>query len=242
MSTIFRLRPSIEFTLDELKNNYLWFSRPTEYKDIEDSNIIAFAETNEKIKESFNRVFSNYVELGKEAGYTGICCFTETLPDLSNWNCFPKGVNGIFIEYDKNILEEHFINTYFIGDCFKKVEYLSAPLIIESSSDYDILWEIKEDGIFYESLWQIEHDEKLLDKFFLKLFTRINEKYKKQKEVRVILGNRNIPFKNPDLKGYQIQIPNTSLKRIFVQPNTPEKFVQELRKIIPIEISIVKLT
>ena len=125
MRSIFRLRPSNAKTIDELQNSYLWFSRPTEYNVSDDSNIIAFAETNEKVKESFNRVFENYKELGKEAGYSGICCFTESLPNVKDWKCFPKGYRGIFIEYDKEMLEQHFINFYGLGDCFKEVDYLS---------------------------------------------------------------------------------------------------------------------
>ncbi len=50
MSQVYRLRPSNDQTLDELKNNYLWFSRPSRYKDVADSNVVAFTENNESIK------------------------------------------------------------------------------------------------------------------------------------------------------------------------------------------------
>jgi hypothetical protein len=57
MNSIYRLRPFDEKTIDEFKNSYLWFSRPTEYNDISDSNVIAFIEHNESIKDSFDRIF-----------------------------------------------------------------------------------------------------------------------------------------------------------------------------------------
>lgn len=242
MSSIFRLRPSSKSTIDELHNSYLWFSRPTEFNDSDDANIIAFAETNEKVKESFNRVFKNYVGLGKEAEFSGICCFTESLPIIKDWKYFPKGYDGIFIEYDKEMLEQHFINIYGLGDCFKKVDYLSNPLVIKSSSDYDILWEIVGDDLLYKSLWEIEHDSKLMDKLFLKLFTRIGDKYEKQKELRVILGGRNIPDKSPDLKGYKINIPSISIKNTYIHPNTKQTFVTELENVITKDIAIIRLT
>jgi len=242
MTTIFRYRPSNAMTIDELQYSYLWFSRPTEYKDCDDSNIIAFAETNENVKESFNRVFEDYIKLGEKARYSGICCFTEFLPDLKDWKCFPKGHDGIFIEYDKEVLEEHFARIYGIGDCFKKVEYLTNQLVVKSSSAYDILWETVDNGFIYKSFWEIEHDCKLMDNFFLKLFTRISDCYIKQNELRVILGGRNIPDNSPDLKGYKVQVPINSIKNIYTQPSTKDTIVAELEKLISKEMSLIKLT
>ena len=43
MNNIYRVRPANEYTIDELKNSYLWFSRPKGFKgDIDDANICAF--------------------------------------------------------------------------------------------------------------------------------------------------------------------------------------------------------
>jgi hypothetical protein len=243
MSLIYRLRPSKETTIEELKDCYLWLSRPTGYKDIEDSNVLAFAEANENIKDSFNRVFSNYFELAQEANNNGICSFTDSLPELKKWKKFPGGNNGIFIEYDRQILSEYFMKSYGIGDCFNQVEYLVEPIIIKKCDDYHILWEKYKDGSFlYISLWQIEHDSKLMDRLFLKLFTRINKKYKEQKELRIILGGRNIPDKTNNNIGYKIQIPIDSIKAIYVQPKTPQNFINELKTVINPQIQIVKLS
>lgn len=46
MNVVLRFRPPNEFTLDELKANYLWFSRPTEYYDKEDFSITGLANKN----------------------------------------------------------------------------------------------------------------------------------------------------------------------------------------------------
>jgi len=245
MNTIFRFRPPNKLTIDELLTGYIWFSRPTEYKDKEDSNIIGFAETNENVKDSLNRVFSDYLGLGADISYCGICCFSESLPKEKDWRLFPKGSSeGIIIEYDKEKIEQYFIQHYSLGDCFKKVEYLSNPLIIESSSSdgFDILWEIDENGILYKSLrGEIERDEKLMDTFFQKLFTRINKKYEAQNELRIILGSRNIADKTPDIKGYKIPIPLSAIVKIYVGSKTPKSYIKKLRKIIPDEIAIVEM-
>ncbi len=242
MMSIFRLRPSNNKTIDELSRGYIWFSRPSEYKDVKDANIVGFAEANENIKESFNRIFSDYLEFGKEMNYSGICCFTESLPMLDDWKHFPKGSKGIFIEYDKEKIEQYFLQNYGIGDCFKKVEYMHNSLIVKSSSDYgyDILWETSEDGFLYKSIkGDIERNSKDMNDFLLKLFTRLSDNFKIQKELRIILGGRNIPNRAPNIKGYKVPIPLNAILRIYVQSNTPKHYINELKTAIPADIEII---
>lgn len=243
MSSVYRLRPLNTKTIEELKDNYLWFSRPIGFNDIEDSNVVAFVESNESIRESFDRVFNNYLEIGKDASFTGICCFTDSLPKINSWKKFPNGRNGLFIEYDKQVLEDFFVKCYGIGDCFKSVEYIKEPLTLEKHDDYHILWEKESDGnTFYESLWNIEHSPKLMDMLFLKLFTQINIKFKEQKESRIIFGGKNIvDLKSYDIKGYKIQIPIESIKRIYIQPNTPQSIIEELKSTLSKSIQIIEL-
>ena len=203
----------------------------------QDANIIAFAEANENIKDAFNRVFFNYKNLGKHVSLSGICCFTESLPEIDDWKYFRKGFNGIVIEYNKDLLKNHFLNNYVLGNCFTKVEYLSNQIVLKSSTPncYDILWKVKHNGdLLYKSIQgDIERDEKEMEKLIFKLLTRINIKYQKQKELRIILGGRNIPDKSPDLKGYKILIPHSSIVKIHTHPKTPLEFVKNLHHIIP---------
>jgi hypothetical protein len=238
MSKIYRLRPAEVTTIDELANNYLWFSRPTGFKDSEDANIIAFTNENENVKDAFDRVFLSHNFLAEELRNIGICCFTEYLPKDEKWKCFPKGHNGIFIEYNREKLEQYFLDKYFLGDCFKKVEYLKDQLLLRSSTedDYDILWDVCEDGELYLSIrGDIERDAKKMDEFILKLLTRINIKFKEQNELRIILSGCRIPSRKPDLKGYQVPIPSDFIERIYVLPKTPENFINQLKKHVKID-------
>lgn len=235
MDKIYRLRPAQDTTIDELKSGYLWFSRPTGFSDIEDANLIAFTDKNENIKDAFDRVFSNHSFLAEELSYIGICCFTDILPKQEKWKRFPKGNKGIFIEYDKAKVEKYFVDKYYLGDCFKEVVYLDNQLLIESSTNegYDVLWEIYEDGCLYLSIrGDIERDAKIMDQFIFKLLTRINSKYKEQKEYRIILSGARIPTKDLDIKGYKILIPSNFITRIYIQDTTPDIFVSELKKYI----------
>lgn len=231
MTEIYRLRPANNKTIEELKEPYLWFSRPTEYNDDEDSNIFAFVEKNESIKLSFERIFGDYKEITELSKLTGICCFTKTLPATNIWAGFPKGHNGVFITYDKDIIENHFKSTYGLGDYFKIIEYLSNPTLFDNFSNYDILWEETEKGKLYKSLREIEKDDKLRDELFLKMFSRLNEKYSFQNELRIILGGSNIPDKSEDIKGYKIHIPKESILGVYTQPETPSKTIKEIERL-----------
>lgn len=235
MSKIYKLRSVNDTTIDELKNGYLWFSRPTEFKDVEDSNIIGFAENNENIKNAFDRVFSNNTKFAEGMSYIGICCFTETLPHQDKWSCFPKGHNGIFIEYDKDNLEEYFYDEYYLADCFRKVEYFEEPLVIQSSTDqgYDVLWEKYEDGVWYKSIeGSIMRDQRVMDEFLFKLLTRINDKYINQRELRIIWSGPRIREIDTDAKGYKVNIPIDFITRVYIQKTTPKDFITKILEYI----------
>jgi len=231
MTEIYRLRPANDKTIEELLEPYFWFSRPSEYKDIEDANVFSFIENNESIKQSFIRLFGNYDKILEQSKFVGICCFTKILPEIYIWRRFPKGHNGIFIAYDKDIIEKHFKSTYGLDNCFKKIEYLSNPTLFDNFSNYDILWEETKKSKLYKSLREIEKDDKLRDELFLKMFTKLNETFSFQKELRIILGSRNIPDKSEDIIGYKIPIPKDAILGVYTQPQTPTKTINKIKKV-----------
>jgi hypothetical protein len=231
MNCILRLRPSEDLTIEELQEPYLWFSKPTEYKDVEDSNIFSFINNNESIKLSFDRIYKDFTEVANLARLIGICCFTKSIPRLDLWKEFPKGHNGIFVEYDKEVIESHFVKTFGLGNCFKEVEYSSNPTLFKSLDNNNILWNKNREGEYFKPLKIIEQDPRLLDQLFLKMFTRINKNFVNQNEVRIILGGRNIPTKNENIKGYRIRIPTEAIQKIYTHPNTPKAFIKKLKNL-----------
>ena len=242
MEKVFRFRPANDFTIEEIKNEYLWFSRPTEFNDNMDSNIIGFAENNEGIKQAFNRVFGDYNFIGEYVSYTGICCFTETSPRDIDWIRFPKGHNGVFIEYHKSLIENSILNYFSVGDCFKKVDYVPNPSIFDSSSDSndDILWEENNGIKCYKSLrGDIERNQRNMEIFLIKLFTRISDRFIAQNEVRIILGKKK--FNNSDVVGYRVSIDRDCVKAIYYNKYTSESFINNLKKIINNNIPLIKI-
>ena len=232
MPSIYRLRPANDFLLSELENSYLWFSKPTAYNDTQDANVTSFVTNNSSISESFDNIYKNSKEILQKSKHIGICCFTEELPPFDIWKHFPSGKNGVFIEYDKEILENHFISQYGLGDCFKKAQYYNEPTIFQTTDDNNhLLWNIDQDGgLWYKPLAEIEIDERLRDELFLKMFTRISNRFESQNESRIILGGHNITKYNNLVKGYKIPIPNESILAIYLHPTTPASIKEELIK------------
>lgn len=148
-----------------------------------------------------------------------------------NGNFFPKGRNSIFIEYNRNILECFFLENYYIWDCFKEVEYLENPLVFDSYSNYDIIWEKTKDGVIYKSMKEISVNKRLMDQLFVKMFTRINKRFEKQHELRCILGGSNLPNKDPNLSGYKIIIPKNAINAIYINSKTPTNIKSKLNEL-----------
>ena len=237
---IYRLRPVGDKTIEELTEPYLWFSRPTEYKDFEDANVIAFSEKNKTVKELFEQIFEDAKDLGKELSRLGMCCFTKYLPPSYKWKKFPQGHNAIFIEYDKKILKDHFSSKLYLGNCFKEITYKENPLILKSSdkNGYDVLWKETKDGKYYKSLrGDIGRDSKLMEEFILRFFTTINKHFHKQKEIRIILSYRIIKDYPEDVLGYKINIPKEAIKKIYYNQDTDTEFINSVQKMgFPLEM------
>ena len=90
---IYRLRPATPLTINELKNHYLWFSKPEGFNDINDANIGAFMEKTKQLYDVAKmRIGKHCVdELRGLMTNTGICCFTKTKVSEAERCHFPKG-------------------------------------------------------------------------------------------------------------------------------------------------------
>lgn len=251
MNCVYRVRPADDFTLDELSKGYLWFSRPRGFKgDSLDANVQAFFEDTEAIKRVLDedshtlsqddkkeqkRILDEWYEL---MSHTGICCFTSTAPDDKRLTNFRKcrGGKGICIEFDKCKIEQFFNNhnNYPLYPCFHKVNYTDNPTKLETDGAYSILWKTTPYGKEYKTLKGLMHDHpRERDKLIFKILSTIDKRFESQKELRMILGGRNIPDHDPNLKGYKIYIPDDAINRILVYPGVSEKWFDRLRATAP---------
>lgn len=227
MGSIYRHRPHNENTLSELSEAYLWFSKPSAFKDVEDSNVQLMISKNEILQRAFSLVLNEYGlnELQQKLKHIGICCFTTQFPSINARKYFPKGKNSICIEYDKEKLANHFLNRIGMPDCFKEVIYSNEPIKIGNDGDYHILMRKDKDGEYYESILGMKFDYKrFFEKLLIFLLTRINERFINQKELRIIwAGFRIIESEN---LGYHVDIPKDCIKCIYIYPDTPIEFLE----------------
>lgn len=230
MSSVYRIRPCNDLTIDEIQNHYLWFSRRSGFNDPDDANIGAFLDNNEVLRETFERklttegieFFRNKMEC------TGICCFTDKKPSSRMKNRFPGGKDCVCIEYDKDKIESFFQNKYALVNCFCEVLYFNSPIIFELDGKYHILTKKDKEGFLYESVLGLTRTEKDKEKLIKILLTRINSQYHFQNEQRIILGGRNIPSFDSNISGYQVQIPKDAIVNIHKYKDTDEDFINKI--------------
>ena len=230
MSSIYRIRPINDYTIDELNNHYLWFSRRSGFKDHNDANIGAFLDNNELIQRAFERIFSpeEIQELRTKMDCTGICCFTGEKPSYKNKSHYPGGDDCICVEYNLERIEFYFLEKYYLPNCISKVYYFDSPVIFEQDGNYHILTQKDKNGCLYESMREIVRTEKNLDKFIKLLLTRIDSKFHYQNEMRIILGGPRIPSFDPNLLGYKISIPENAITKIHLYKDTSRHFYDKL--------------
>jgi hypothetical protein len=230
---IYRLRPLAESTLTELKEPYLWFSKPTAFKDVEDANISMFVEHNGIVKDALSQVFSeNQIqELTDRMRHIGICCFTTHMPNREEKNQFPKGYRSMVIEFDKECLSEYFLNSqYAIANCFYPIKYTDNPIKVEQDGNYHYLYDKGDWGEHYKSIKELAIHPRYVDRFIFFLLTRLNERFSIQKEERIILSGHNIKEFDDNVAGYKIQIPRKCIRKIyFYDGDSP--YVEKVRNL-----------
>ncbi len=230
----YRLRPMNNLTIDELNNHYLWFSKRSGFKDKYDANIGAFIEDTPQIERGLQLIYTEegINEIVRQMDNIGICCFTKKLPQRNNLTYFPNGTRSICIEYNQRLLEDFFLKSKFaLAYPFKNVIYCKEPTKIESDGSYHILTKKHKDGCEYSSIMSIFSDIRKVDKLFELLLTRINGRYSKQKEMRIILGGRNWEYLDVSQPGYKIEIPVDTISKVYIFTDPNSSFCQELEKL-----------
>lgn len=237
MSSIYRIRPCNGYTIDEIENHYLWFSRRRGFKDVNDANIGAFLDNNEKLLQALQKILTpeGIKELREKMDCTGICCFTDRIPTTKERRKFPKSQKGICLEYNHEVIEAYFKNSHYaLTNCFYNVQYFPKPIVFAEDDGYHILAErTAEGGFIYRSILELSTTEKGLDTLVKLLLTRINANFHHQNEKRIILGGRNIPSFEPDLLGYKVEIPENAIVAIHTYKDTPQEFVNKINSSNP---------
>lgn len=240
---IYRLRPAVDNTIDELKNEYLWFAKPYMFKDkARDANISAFIQENEGLEEALSIMYtkSGILELGDRSKHIGICCFTQQLPKNKDaWKAFPNGLDSIAIAYDEKKLIESFIR---IGkpDPFVKVEYVENPLALEVDNGITYIKEtIDENSYLLHNInGELKYDSQHgTDDIMTLLLSRISSDFINQNEKRIFLSGIHLRC-NEKENGYKHPVLNEWIAEIYIPrrvANRHKEFIKKLKAIKSIQ-------
>lgn len=233
---IFRLRPAVDTTIDELKNEYLWFAKPYMFKDkARDANISAFIQKNEGLEDALSIIYTKngIIELGDRSKHIGICCFTQQLPKNRNvWKTFPKGLDSIAIAYDEKKLIESFTR---IGkpNPFVKVEYVDNPLSLEIDNGITYIKETIDENSFilHNIKGELKYDSQHgMDDIMTLLLSRISSDFNSQDEKRIFLSGIHLRC-NDHEDGYKFSVSNECIDTIFIPRRVVNHHIDFINKL-----------
>ncbi len=238
MEKIYRVRPIDDNTLSELTTPYLWFSKPKYFEDENDANIRAFVNNDNLVANALRRKYDEKEldELIDQMQDIGICCFTDSLPDKNSLNIFLRGINGICVEYNKEVLEDWFRQgiPYYIPCGFMGVEYFSNGAEIEKCDDYHYLKKRGDDYCVYCSITHL--DKREFNNFMFKVLLNKSTEYENEREQRLILGPMNFEYLDKRGKGYRIEIPQEAICAVHVYNEDDRAFLGNLDEVLPISV------
>lgn len=236
---LYRVRPVDKNTLDEMINMYLWYSCPSGFNDVKDANFDNFIKDTNWLLDTLSHFLTvegvNYIKT--ESKYSGICCFTKKRPSKNSIGKFPSGKSSIIIEYHRTLLENHLRNTLLTIPLYE-VQYSRNPTAIKINEDGEIIKTETGNGYHSIPISTFVRDLRNLEWIFEKMFTQIDIKHRKQKEIRSIISGKRIPDKCKNTNGYKIPYPADIISKIYVYQKGNSKFVKSLCKIDEIKDKI----
>src|SRR5690606_16574528 len=132
---LFRYRGNSEFTIDELENNYIYFSDREELNDPYDSipNLINLTNNKEELKNSYNLILENFKDPVSKSYFTrkfsadnikdliseniqpflnqfGIACFSINPLNLPLWANYSNNSKGVCLQFNMDKDNDFFKN------------------------------------------------------------------------------------------------------------------------------------
>ena len=211
---LFRYRMDNDFTLDEIKNNYIYFSDRNSLNDPFDSSpdLIRFKEDRSNSKK--------YLDL-----------FKDQLPSHIPSNLLDKYSENELIELTKSSIPKY-LNSFGIA-CFSMIPYVNMTLWAHYANNHRgicIQYLTENDEIFFKNLQVVKYFEKLnqidfnplenesniLDVFYMK-----DANWQYEKELRLVRFEKG-----------KINLKSNSIRNIICGYKASEKFIESLKSIV----------
>lgn len=232
--SIYRVRPANAKTVEELREPYLWFSKPSGFAGDEyDANIEAFVQSCDLLRSALNQGLNDLGirKLYEKSKDVGICCFTRMLPNSPRvLQHFPSKKCSVVVEFDEKKMCDYFCGHYYLKRSFLDVVYCQQPLKFEMESGIICIREnIGADGFRLLNVnSELKQDfQKGLEKIYRLLLSRLSSTFKKQQEARIVLARPDL-YKLASIgNGYKVLIPHNLITAVYV-PHSNTAFYEQL--------------
>lgn len=227
-----------KYSLDSLKKQEFWFSKPTEFNDPFDCNMEVLDEFL-VFKKTMSQRAPDLVETFQDSVKNfGICCFSEDSNNMHLWALYANSFKGFALCFDESGFNDYFSNL-FSAKCQLEPAYYRKELL---NLDYGSIVEkqFEEDGLENGSIQQPINsyltDSKSFDVLLEYLLRQKREDvWGIEKEKRLIIGGlarKNGAKLFEQEKGYSVPWKPDTLKRIILGHRMPSLERNEILSII----------
>lgn len=235
---IYKYYSGNEYSIDSLKNQKLWFSKPNEFNDPFDTNmgiIDVFADFKDSISKKNPEFINDFQEAVKNFG---ICCFSEEVDNMHLWALYANSFKGFVLCFDESGFDDYFSNLFSAKCVLQPVNYRKEPLNLDNG----IIEEIQNDedgsknGIISKPIASFLYDIKSFD-FLLEFLIKQKQSatWSIEKEKRLIIGHlaRQKGAKKFECPlGFSVPWQPNSLKKVIIGHRMAPKDLIILRDIL----------
>ena len=225
------------YSKESFEQRYFWFSKPTNFNDPFDSNMVllkAFEKSNEIFEQRFDENITLYDYIKDSTDNFGVLCFTKETEvgkigdkgfnNLHFWSHYADSHKGLSIGFDKELVEHYYSDKLRCKASLSMVNYLKMPINIDN---YDFIRNKEDNYTITQRISRIfgaYRDEKNIDAFFQQVLLFKDARiWSNENEFRIVLAGRALnglkesnPFTSVDFdvfdkNGYRLPYPEGNI-------------------------------
>lgn len=235
---IYKYYSGNENSIDSLKNQKLWFSKPTKFNDPFDTNM-GIIDVYTDFKDSISKKNPEFIKDFQEAVKNfGICCFSEENDNMHLWALYANSFKGFVLCFDESGFDDYFSNLFSAKCVLQSVNYRETPLNLDNGVIEEIQYD--DDGskneIISKPIASFLYDIKNFD-FLLEFLIKQKQSatWSIEKEKRLIIGylaRQNGAGKFECPLGFSVPWQPNSLKKIIIGHRMKPSEIDVIRGII----------
>lgn len=219
---IYKYYSGNKYSVESLKKQEFWFSKPTEFNDPFDCNmniIDEFTDFKNLMSKKNPDLIKNFQEATKNFG---ICCFSEEDDNNHLWALYANSFKGFVLCFDEIGFDDYFSDLFSAKCILEPVNYRKEPLNLDTGTIEYIQYDVdgSENGFISKPINSFLYDSKSFDVFLEYLIKqKRSDIWSIEKEKRLIIGylarqNGAKRFEFP--LGFSVPWQPNSLKKVII--------------------------